>query len=263
MRRNIGKYLDQHINLPPATVLITAVLRTEVEGSSATDLGLHDLQQVPPTSPAVSRSGSSSSSDDEEQEGRQQQVVGLQPQDLQPADHPLTRLLLSCFGWLVTPSDPPVAAASSSATATTSSSSGSSGGRERGGGGADDPAPADAYAAVSTTSQHEANNTSNTNSSRKGEGQGPNVAALVNSALQRLSGSVASSLPQLRLQQKPQTRVVETLVGVAEVSFKERTRSQALTLNPPQVMKQVGGCWCWAAAATAATAAGCKQLFVE
>jgi len=61
------------------------------------------------------------------------------------------------------------------------------------------------------------------------------MASLVGSALQRLSGSV--SLPQLRLQQQkpPQTHVVETLVGVAEVSFQERTRSQALTLNPPKV----------------------------
>jgi hypothetical protein len=53
-------------------------------------------------------------------------------------------------------------------------------------------------------------------------------------ALQRLSDSVV--LPQLRLQHKAsQTHVVETLVGIAEVSFHERTRSQALTLNPPQV----------------------------
>jgi hypothetical protein len=52
-------------------------------------------------------------------------------------------------------------------------------------------------------------------------------------ALQRLSDSVA--LHGLRQHKPSQMHVVETLVGVAEVSFRERTRSQAITLNPPQV----------------------------
>jgi hypothetical protein len=39
----------------------------------------------------------------------------------------------------------------------------------------------------------------------------------------------------LGLQQQQQTRIVQQLVGVAEVSFKESTRSAYLTLNPPRV----------------------------
>jgi hypothetical protein len=39
----------------------------------------------------------------------------------------------------------------------------------------------------------------------------------------------------LQQQQQQQTRIVQQLVGVAEVSFNESTRSSYLTLNPPKV----------------------------
>jgi hypothetical protein len=155
-------------------------------------------------------------------------------------------MLLSCFGWLVIPNNPDSQASSDlsiSSSSNSNNSSSSSQGRpliEQSGAADADPTAhsstsssssgaADAYAAVT------ANDPSNSSSSSSsGKADGRNVAELVGSALQRLSDSV--TLPQLRLQHKAsQTHMVETLVGVAEVSFRERTRSQALTLNPPQV----------------------------
>jgi hypothetical protein len=46
---------------------------------------------------------------------------------------------------------------------------------------------------------------------------------------------LTSGLGLQQQQQQQQTRVVQQLVGVAEVSFKESTRSSYLTLNPPRV----------------------------
>lgn len=239
VRRNIGKYLDQHINMPPAAVLVTAVLRTQVQGSPSTDLGLHEVQPSTPSSStgAAGDGGSSSSSGSA-------QAADAAPQAA--TDHPLTRLLLGCFSWLTKPNAPDAAAAASVSassstdgaaaskqptTASHGTTASSSGSADTDG---DSSSPADAYAvvdAVSSTGRSAPAAASGTSSS-DGASNGPNVAALVGSALQRLSDSV----PQLRLQQKAgQTHVVETLVGVAEVSFQERTRSQALTLNPPQV----------------------------
>lgn len=231
VRRNIGKYLDQHIHMPPAAVLVTAVLRTRVEGSSSTDLGLHDFQQTgPDNGPQASGSSSSVDSDADTSEAALEEP--------QSADHPLTRLLLSCFGWLVKPDTPDSQAATDASINSSSSSQGRPLIDQSGTAGADPTAhsstsssssgTADAYAAVT------ADDASTSSSSSSGKTDGRNVAELVGSALQRLSDSV--TLPQLRLQHKAsQTHVVETLVGVAEVSFRERTRSQALTLNPPQV----------------------------
>lgn len=241
VRRNIGKYLDQHIRMPPAAVLVTAVLRTEVAGSPSTDLGLHEVQPSTPSSSGVAQGDGEGSSST--------QAAAEEPQ---PADHPLTRVLLGCFGWLAKPNTPAAQAASSSqsssSTTTTSSPAAakqlheSSGGSPASTSSSDsDSSPADAYAVVdavgSSTSRGPPAAGMSSSSSSGGDESGTtsnNVAHLVGSALQRLSGSVA--LPQLRLQHKAsQTHVVETLVGVAEVSFQERTRSQALTLNPPQV----------------------------
>lgn len=59
---------------------------------------------------------------------------------------------------------------------------------------------------------------------------------------QGLGGAVRSALQQLtrglQLQPpppQPKVRVVEQLVGIAEISLREDTRSQSLTLNPPKV----------------------------
>jgi hypothetical protein len=49
---------------------------------------------------------------------------------------------------------------------------------------------------------------------------------------------LASGLGLQQQQQQQQTRIVQQLVGVAEVSFKESTRSSYLTLNPPRVRVQ-------------------------
>lgn len=241
MRRNIGKYLDQHINMPPAAVVITAVLRTQVEGSPSTDLGLHDLQPPPPAPAAGPTSSSSSRSSTTTANG-----------EPQPAEHPLNQFLLSCFGWLVKPNTPVERSGSSSSSSSLSTADAA--GRAHTNNTADSrssssSSPADAYAAVtavdaSSSSSPAATSSSSSvggaqNASSTGKADGRNVAELVGSALQRLSGSV--SLPALRLQHKAsQTHVVETLVGVAEVSFRERTRSQAITLNPPQV--RADGC---------------------
>jgi hypothetical protein len=156
----------------------------------------------------------------------------------------LTRLLLSCFGWLVKPNNPDSQAAIDTSISSSNSTMSSQGRPliEQSGTADADPVTqfstsssssgaADAYAAITG---NDPPNSSNSSSSGKADGR--NVAELVGSALLRLSDSV--TLPQLRLQHKPsQTHVVETLVGVAEVSFRERTRSQALTLNPPQVIR--------------------------
>jgi hypothetical protein len=256
VRRNIGKYLDQHINMPPAAVLVTAVLRTEVAGSAATDLGVHEVQPSTPNNTA--HTGSSSSVGDGGEGTSSSSRTESAVEEAQSYDHPLTRVLLSCFGWLVKPNARaaqakaggssssntstvdsaaaakllPSANRGSAASTSCTSSDGSS-------------SPADAYAVVDTAAASSSSSTSrdtqaasSSSSSSSSGGQGPpNMAELVGSALQRLSDSVV--LPQLRLQHKAsQTHVVETLVGIAEVSFQERTRSQALTLNPPQVRPQ-------------------------
>ena len=246
VRRNIGKYLDQHINMPPAAVLVTAVLRTEVAGSAATDLGVHEVQPSTPNNTAQTSSnsdvcdgseGTSSSSS-----SSSTQTAAEEPQSY---DHPLTRVLLSCFGWLVKPNTPPAQAKASSTSSSDSAAaakllpSANRGSTASTSSTSSDGSPADAYAVVDTAAASSSSSTSRdppaASSSSSSGGQGPpNMAELVGSALQRLSDSVV--LPQLPLQHKAsQTHVVETLVGIAEVSFQERTRSQALTLNPPQV----------------------------
>jgi hypothetical protein len=240
VRRNIGKYLDQHINMPPAAVVVTAVLRTQVEGSPSTDLGLHDLQPLTaaPAAGAGSSSNSSNSSTGDAADG-----------EPQPGDHPLTQFLLRYLGWLVKPNTPVQPSGSSSSlgtadeagqtytdsTADSRSSSSSRSSRSSSN-------PEDAYAAVTAVDASSSSSSSGAqDASSAGKADSRNVAELVGSALQRLSDSV--SLPALWLQHKAsQTHVVETLVGVAEVSFRERTRSQALTLNPPQVRVHIYVC---------------------
>lgn len=256
VRRNIGKYLDQHINMPPAAILVTAVLRTEVEASASSQLDLHDLQQ--PAAPgansaANNSSGGSSNACDAGTSSTQQQAGSSQQP--KPVENPLGQLLLKCFGWLVVTTAAEAewkssGSTSSSAagveTATSGSAKAAAEASSHSSSTSSSPRSADAVAAV--TVHDTASSSSNargpstqgaTASSSKAVSSSsmPGLMGTAAAALQRLSDSVA--LHGLRPQKPAQMHVVETLVGVAEVSFRERTRSQAITLNPPQVSSAV------------------------
>eukprot|EP00878_Enallax_costatus_P030504 GHUV01033214.1.p2 GENE.GHUV01033214.1~~GHUV01033214.1.p2 ORF type:complete len:128 (+),score=63.94 GHUV01033214.1:347-730(+) len=80
--------------------------------------------------------------------------------------------------------------------------------------------------AASSTVQQQHLSSSSSSSSQDG------IGGLVMSALQQLTSG-------LGLQQQQQMRTVDHLVGVAEVSFREFTRSSYLTLNPPKVIESM------------------------
>lgn len=150
VRRNIYTYLEQHSDMIPSAVLVTAMLQTQVPADAIDTLMLESLHEP-------------------------QATAGSQR----------------------------------------SSSSGA--------------------AASSTVKQQHFSSTSSSSSS----------SSLINQA--GIGGAVLSALQQLSSglglqQQQQQMKTVEHLVGVAEVSFRDFTRSSYFTLNPPKV--SYGGVTC-------------------
>jgi hypothetical protein len=212
VRRNILTYLEQHHKMPPAAVVLTAVLHSTVPVDCEADALMLE-GSLPELLPSSNGSSSSSAAADA---GSSDAAAGAAAAAVADAysSNSSSSSSSQWSWWGQQPSND-----GNSSRETLGSDSSSSG----------EVTPSFSGSSESIPVQGPSSSSRGNSSSSSSEG----ISSLVGTVVQQLATGLG-----LQHHQQQQTRVVQQLVGVAEVSFNESTRSSYLTLNPPKVGTQ-------------------------